>query len=240
MAFGSSRRPAFKPTPYGHTRQRRGIPRWLVLLISGIVLGAGGVVFLQRSYGPPRLTAEQSEQLRMDLNSANLEKQQLQTQTKQLRADVDQARQTLSAQTEKLRQMQDDYAAMSAGVSELIAAIPPDPRGTSPGIRAADMTVRDNILQYSTLLIQDPPKEGEDLQPFEGEVKLVATGSYSSGQTAYVDIATQPLNMRQYAVIKGDAELPKGFRARQVTIQVTATGSDKIAATRTIRVSIRK
>ncbi|HUH40749.1 MAG TPA: hypothetical protein VL024_07740 [Castellaniella sp.] len=240
MPFGSSKRPAFKPTPYGYTRQRKGIPRWLVLLISGIVLGAGGVVFLQRSYGPPRLTAEQSEQLRMDLNSANLEKQQLQTQAKQLRADLEQTRQALKDQDQTLGQLREGYASMESGVASLIAAIPPDPRGTSPGIRAADMVVRDGQLEYDTLLIQDLPEGAEDAPAFDGEVKLVASGSYSNGKTAYVDLATLPLHMMRYTQIKGQAELPKGFRARQVTIQITARGSDKIAATRTIRVTAAK
>ncbi len=236
MSFGSSKRPAFKPTPYGHTRQRRGIPRWLVLLISGIVLGAGGVVFLQRSYGPPRLTAEQSEQLRMDLNSANIEKQQLQTQAKQLRTEVEQSRQALAEQTRTLDQLRKDHTAMQSGVAELIAAIPPDPRGTSPGIRAADMTVRDNVLAYSALLIQDLPEGATEVPAFDGEVKLVAAGQYRSGQTVYVDIATLPLHMMRYTQVKGETELPKGFRARQVTIQITAAGADKIVSTRTIRV----
>ncbi|MER1968837.1 hypothetical protein [Castellaniella sp. GW247-6E4] len=237
MSFGSSKRPAFKPTPYGYTRQRRGIPRWLVLLISGIVLGAGGVVFLQRSYGPPRLTAEQSEQLRMDLNSANLEKQQLQTQAKQLRTDLEQARQSLADQTGKLEQLRADHASMEAGVAELIAAIPPDPRGTSPGIRAADMVTRNDRLAYNTLLIQELPEGATEAPAFDGAIKLIAAGHYSNGQTVYVDIATLPLHMGRYTQIKGESELPKGFRARQVTVQITAAGSDKITATRTIRVT---
>ncbi len=236
MSFGSSKRPAFKPTPYGHTRQRRGIPRWLVLLISGIVLGAGGVVFLQRSYGPPRLTAEQSEQLRMDLNSANIEKQQLQTQVKQLRTETEQARQALAEQTRAAEQLRQDYAAMESGVASLIAAIPPDPRGSSPGIRAADMVVRDRQLSYSALLIQDLPEDADEVAPFEGEVKLVAAGQYRRGQTVYVDIATVPLHMMRYTTVQGETELPEGFRAREVTIQISATGADKIVSTRTIRV----
>ena len=35
--FGSSKRHAFRPTAYGQSR-RRGIPRWLVLMLTGIVL----------------------------------------------------------------------------------------------------------------------------------------------------------------------------------------------------------
>jgi len=50
--FGSSNRNTFKPTPYGATRKKRRIPRWLILMLTGIVLGAGGVLFVQTSYGP--------------------------------------------------------------------------------------------------------------------------------------------------------------------------------------------
>ncbi|SUV85278.1 inner membrane protein [Bordetella pertussis] len=56
------------------------MPRWLVLLLVGIALGAGGVLFLQTNYGPQRLTVEQSEQLHTELSAANLERQRLQTQ----------------------------------------------------------------------------------------------------------------------------------------------------------------
>src|SRR5699024_8319661 len=61
------------------SRRRRRIPRWLVLLVSGIIIGAGGLLFLQKSYGPTRLTMEQSEQLQSELNSANIDKQRLET-----------------------------------------------------------------------------------------------------------------------------------------------------------------
>src|SRR3546814_2830463 len=67
--LGSSKQNVFKPMPYGSTRRTRRIPRWLVLILTGIVLGAGGLLFLQKSYGPTRLTVEQSEQLHYDLRS---------------------------------------------------------------------------------------------------------------------------------------------------------------------------
>src|SRR5690606_1993645 len=186
-------------------------------------------------------TAEQSEQLRMDLNSANIEKQQLQTQVKQLRTEVDQTREALAQQTQTADQLRQDYAAMQSGVASLIAAIPPDPRGSSPGIRAADMTVRDRQLSYHALLIQDLPEGDTDVSAFEGEVKLVAAGQYRRGQqTAYVDIATVPLRMMRYTTIQGETELPEGFRAREVKIQISAAGADKIVSTRTIRVSAGK
>lgn len=235
MSFGP-KRPSFKPTPYGYTRRSRGIPRWLLLLITGIVLGAGGVLFLQRSYGPQRLTVEQSEQLRMDLNTSNLENQRLSVESKKLHGEIQQAlqaRQDAQAQAERLRK---SSAAMEAGVASLIQAIPPDPRGTSPGIRSADMIQRSDGLHYHVLLIQDLPKDATEVPNLRGEVKLVASGSYRNGKTAYIDISTQPLDMGRYAVVDGQTELPEGYRPREVTIQVMADGSDKVIATRTIRV----
>lgn len=232
--FGSSKRPAFKPTPYGYTRRSKGIPRWLVLMLAGIALGAGGVLFLQRSYGPPRLTTEQSEQLRMDLNSATLDKQRYQTESKQLKENLDKSTQTVQEQSKKITQLQQDYTHLESGVAGLLQAIPPDPRGTSPGIRAADIVHTGKQLNYSILLIQDPKEGGT--QAFDGQAKLIATGHYSNGQTVHIDVATLPLHMMRYTELQGKAPLPEGFRARQLTIQVTPASSDKIIATRTLRV----
>lgn len=236
--FGSSKRPAFRPTPYGYTRRSKGIPRWLVLMLAGIALGAGGVLFLQRSYSPPRLTAEQSEQLRMDLNSATLDKQRFQTEAKQLKEELDKSTQLAQEQAKKITQLQQDYTQLESGVAGLLQAIPPDPRGTSPGIRAADIVNTDKQLSYNVLLIQDPKEGGT--QAFDGQVKLIAAGHYSNGQTVYVDIATEPLHMMRYTEVKGEATLPDGFRARQLTIQITAANSDKIVATRTLRITAKK
>lgn len=233
--FGSSNRPAFKPTPYGYTRRSKGIPRWLVLLLTGIALGAGGVLFLQRSYGPQRLTAEQSEELRMDLNTANLDKQRLQSETKQLKTNLDRATQTTQQQSEQITRMKQDYTDLKSGISGLIEAIPADPRGTSPGIRSADMVGTSGQLSYRILLIQDSEDSGT--QAFDGQIKLIASGHYSNGKTVYVDVLTAPLHMTLYKEVRGEAALPEGFRARQITIQITPEGSDKIASTRTIRVA---
>jgi hypothetical protein len=239
MSLGSNR-PTFKPTPYGYTRRSRGIPRWLLLLITGIALGAGGVLFLQRSYGPQRLTVEQSEQLRMDLNTANLENQRLGTESKALRQELTQAQATSKEQGATVEQLRKHAADMEAGVSSLIAAIPPDPRGTSPGIRSADMVVRDDGLHYQVLLIQELPEGQTEVPNLRGEVKLVGIGTYPNGNTAYVDLNTQPLDMGRYTVISGQTELPKAYRLRQVTIQITGQDSDKVIATRTVRATAGK
>lgn len=234
MSFGPNR-PTFKPTPYGYTRRSRGIPRWLLLLITGIVLGAGGVLFLQRSYGPQRLTVEQSEQLRMDLNTASLENQRLSNESKTLHQDLKQAQEAHKDDSTLIEQLRKRAADMEAGVASLLAAIPADPRGTSPGIRYADMSVQQDGLHYQVLLIQEPAKGQTDVANLKGEVKLTGIGTYPNGNTAYVNLGTQPLDMGRYIVVQGQAELPKAYRLHQVTVQVLADGSDKVIATRTIR-----
>ena len=237
MSLGP-KRPTFKPTPYGYTRRSRGIPRWLLLLITGVVLGAGGVLFLQRSYGPQRLTVEQSEQLRSDLNTANLESQRLSIESEKIKTEIKQARQDQQEQATRAEQLRKQAADMQAGVASLIEVIPPDPGGTSPGIRGADMIVRDDGVDYRILLIQDLPEGQSEAPTLRGQIKLIAQGSYPNGNTAYVDLATQALDMGRYIVVDGRAELPnKAFRPRQVTIQIMADGSDKVIATRTFRVT---
>ncbi len=236
MSLGP-KRPTFKPTPYGYTRRSRGIPRWLLLLITGVILGAGGVLFLQRSYGPQRLTVEQSEQLRSDLNTSNMESQRLSIESEKIKTEIKQARQDQQEQAARAEQARKQTADMEAGLASLIQAIPPDPRGTSPGIRGADMVARDAGVDYRILLIQDLPEGRSEVPALRGRIKLIAQGAYPNGNTGYIDLAEQPLDMGRYIVIEGRAELPnKAFRPRQVTIQVMGEGSDKVIATRTFHV----
>jgi cell division protein FtsL len=237
MSFGP-KHPTFKPTPYGYTRRSRGIPRWLLLLITGIVLGAGGVLFLQRSYGPQRLTIEQSEQLRTDLNTSNMENQRLTADAKKLREALGQSQKTEKTASQGMKQARLHAADMQASVASLIEAIPADPRKGTPGIRAGDMVLSKDGLHYQVLLIQDIPQGQTEAPKLRGTVKLVAMGTYPNGNRGSQDVISQPLDMGRYTVIKGDwTDLPKGFRPFQVAIQITADGSDKVTSTRTFRVS---
>ncbi|WP_051094348.1 hypothetical protein [Bordetella sp. FB-8] len=86
--LGQSGRPVFKPSVYQPGRHNRRLPRGLGLLLIGIALGAAGVLFLQTNYGPPRLSTEQSEQVRSELNAATLERQRLQTQIDDLQRQI--------------------------------------------------------------------------------------------------------------------------------------------------------
>lgn len=230
--FGSSKRQAFRPTAYGHSR-RRGIPRWLVLLLTGIVLGAGGLLFLQKSYGPTRLTVEQSEQLHYDLNSANMDKQRLQAQLNQHTQELKEATARIEAQDAELQKRQAEIDRISSDIALFTETAPADPRGTSPGIRAVSFNFAEGQLDYHILVMQDADKA----QPFSGEVTLTAAGRYSNGRNANETLAPFPISLERYTHLQGTVEVPEGFTPREVTIQIRADGADRVSAMRVIRVS---
>lgn len=232
--LGSSKRRVFQPTAYGPSRRRhRRFPRWLMLMLTGIVLGAGGLLFLQTSYGPQRLTVEQSEQLNFDLNSANLEKQRLQSQLNQQSHQLKETQAKLEEQANQLQRMQASVAPLQEDIRRFAQAMPPDPRGTSPGIRAASFRHADGNLQYQLLIMQDDPKA----KPFEGQAEFVVAGRYPNGRTANIELEGFPLSVDYYAHLDGSLELPASFIPRQVTIKVLQGDTRRQVATRILNVS---
>jgi hypothetical protein len=231
--FGSSKRHVFKPTAYGSTRSRRRIPRWLVLMFTGVVLGSGGLLFLQKSYGPIRLTVEQSEQLHYDLNSVNMDKQRLQSQLNQQTRDLTETRANLQAQATELKKAKEEAAKLTADLQLFVDAMPPDPRGTSPGIRAASFEAKDGQLDYLILVMQDEGKT----DTFTGQAELTVAGRYPNGKSGHVDLPAFKVELQRYTHLGGGLPLPEGFTPRQVTIKIMRDGSEKTVATRTIRVA---
>jgi len=231
--FSSRNRNVFQPTAYGSRRRRRGVPRWLVLILTGVAVGAGGVLFLQKSYGPTRLTVEQSEQLHQDLNSANIDKQRLQSQLNQATHSLGETRTALESRTQQLQQTREDTVQEREDIQLFLNAMPPDPRGTSPGIRAADFRNDAGQLAYQILIMQDKT----DSPIFEGDMELVVEGRYPSGKTANVTLDPVRVSIPRYDFVQGSALLPEAFTARQVTIRIKPKDGGKTVATRTIRVS---
>jgi len=207
------------------------VPRWLVLLLTGIVIGAGGLLFLQTNYGPVRLTAEQSEQLHYDLNSANVDKQRLQSQLNQQTRELDDLQTRFDEQSKELDKVRAELAQLSKDVEPLADAVAPDPRGTSPGIRAASFTNDNGQLAYQILVMQDADKAS---QQFDGTVELVVTGRYPNGRTGVVDLPPFDVLVGRYANLEGSIDLPNGMRANQVTIKIKRKSESRINANRTI------
>ncbi|MGB6106101.1 MAG: DUF6776 family protein [Pusillimonas sp.] len=231
--FGSSKRHVFKPTAYGSTRRPRRIPRWLVLMLTGVVLGAGGLLFLQKSYGPTRLTVEQSEQLHYDLNSANMDKQRLQSELSRETRTLTEVRAQLQSQSTELKDAKEQLEQARKDVQLFAEAMPPDPRGTSPGIRAASFSSNAEQLVYQFLVMQDEGKTNL----FKGVVELTVAGRYNNGKSGHIDLPAFDIELERYNHVGGSAPLPAGFSPREVTIKIMREGSDRVVGTRTLRVS---
>ena len=149
-------------------------------MLTGIVLGAGGVLFVQKSYGPTLLTVEQAEQLRQDLNTTNLDKQRLQSQLNRMTHELKESQAALSEQTERATTAEEAAENLKDDVLLLASAVAPDPRGTSPGIRAADFANVQGQLNYKLLVMQDSP----DASTFNGVMDFAVAGRYPNGLSA--------------------------------------------------------
>jgi hypothetical protein len=226
--FRSSKHRAFTPTAYGSARRKRRIPRWLVLILTGVVLGAGGLLFLQTSYGPTRLTVEQSEQLHYDLNSANIDKQRLQSEVSQQEREVTQLRARLEAQNKELASARAELETVNEDIFRFADLMPPDPRGTSPGVNAATFGYDQSAeaLTYSMLIMQDKGKAGT---PFKGSVKLSVTGRYPNGRSGTLELPAIELSLERYVHIDGSAPLPDRLTPRQVTVDVLNSDGRQVA-----------
>lgn len=228
------KRPAFKPTAYGSSRRKRRIPRWLVLMLTGIALGAGGLLFLQTSYGPTRLTAEQSEQLHFDLNSANSDKQRLQADLTQTARQFEDTQNSNTALSTEVNQLKAELSKLKADLALFADAMPPDPRGTSPGIRAGTFLSDNGELTYSILLMQDKGKT----DTFKGKMEFVAAGRFSNGRSGNIDLPpVEQFSLGRYEYVEGQIELPAGFTPRQITIRIKPIDSERVVATRTLVVN---
>lgn len=200
---------------YGSRRSRR-VPRWLLLLLFGIAAGAGGVVWIQENYLPPRLSAAETAQLRQDYTQADGERNQL-------RKDLAEATKRLDAALAEGKTGADDLAASRQAVERLRAnlafvaeALPPDPRGGTVEVRAGRFVATPGKLDYDVLLY----RERAGGKPLAGVVQFVLSGESSRGGPTTVAIKPLPVSIGQHEGLTGSLPLPDGFRPRQATINV--------------------
>ena len=227
--FGSSKPIPFDP--YRRRRSRRGIPRWLVLVLLGIALGAGAVFVVQERYLPPRLTAEASARLRDAFERADGERQRLQSE--------------LTAASERLRGMLDENKRLQADaaarnetvkhqredIASLVAALPPDPRGTPVAVRAARFEVQGSALAYNVVLSRD--RAGAS--PLGGVVQFVVAGASGRGDDT-VTLGPVPVSIGLYDTVRGTLPLPQGFKPRRATIHVLDKVGGRLMGMRVINV----
>lgn len=207
----------FKPVtyePYG--RRRSGVPRWLVLLLFGISLGAAGVVVIQELYLPARLTGDASSRLRTAFERAEAER-------KRLEAELGDATKRLETALAENKSAEGEVAAARAiaqrlrdDLTSVIAALPPDPRAGSIEIRAARFSVNKGSLAYDVVLTRERP----GTKTIPALMQLLVTGQNARGAEATVSLTPVQLTLGSHEVPRGSLQLPDGFKPRQTTIQM--------------------
>ncbi len=229
--FGTSRPVVFKP--YGRRRSNWRLPRWSVLLLSGIAVGAAGVVVVQERYLPPRLSADASERLNRALERSDAERLkvagELDRTTKQLE----------SALTDK-KGLADELAVSRATTGRLhddvataVASLPPDPRGGAVEVRAGRFTAKGGVLAYEVVLT----RQRATGRPLAGVMQLVLDGESARGTAARVTLKAVALSLDSHEVVRGSLPLPEDFKPRQTTVQVLDRVAGKLLGMRVLLVS---
>jgi len=228
--FGSSKPIAFDP--YGRRRSRWRLPRWLILLIVGTLIGVAAVLFAQERYLPPRLSAEASTQLRQSFEEAESERQRL-------KIDLSEANRQLETSLAERKKLGDELTssrAVATGLREdvqaLVESLPPDPRGGSVAVRAARFSAENGQLAYDVVLTRDRAGGA----PLSAVLQLVVAGEPARGGESTVSLKPVPLSIGRHEVVQGRQALPEGFRPRQTTVQVLDRAGGKSLGMRVLLV----
>lgn len=219
--------------PHGYRKRRSwGIPRWLVLLLVGIALGAGGLLYVQQEYLPARLSPEESQRLQARVSELDDERAQLQSSleeaTRQLRTSDTEAKRLsteLASVRARTQQLQQDIALFEE-------VLPPDPRDGAVGVRAARFANENGKLAYHVLLT----RETKGSKPFRGVMQLVVAGARASGANATITLDPVAVELASYQHLQGALPLPEGFTARQTTIRVLDGPDGRLQGMRVLNV----
>jgi hypothetical protein len=212
---------------YGSTR-RSGfpIPRWLLVLMLGIVLGAGGLSYVERAFLPPRLTPGESQELQSRAARLETERKTLKSELDRTTAEARTAAQAAAREiattqaandrlSRELSAARESVAPLQRDIALFNAILPPDPRGGVVAVRGASFANDAGKLAYHVLLTRDA-KEGE---VFEGVMELVVTGA-RAGRDDTVTLDPVPVRLERYRHLTGELPLPPGFDGRQATVRV--------------------
>ena len=208
----------YKPVafdPYGSRRRRRGLPRWMWLLLTGTAIGVAAVLFVQQRVLPPRLSAAASAELRSSLAEAERERDRLQAELTDTSARLARTLAEKQALDTELGGSRATIAALREDVASVLAALPPDPRGGAVEVRAGRFSVDAGRLVYDLMLSRDKPGSA----PLQGVVQLVLAGE---GQRGGSSLAMKPIavSLGAYQSLRGSLPLPPDFRPSQTTVRV--------------------
>lgn len=212
--FGKSKPVVFEP--YGRRRSRRLLPRWLVLLLLGIAMGAGAVVYVQERHLPPRLSAQDAATLRQSFEQAEQERSRLAGELAATAIRLEAALAEKKGLTDELSASRATAEGLRADVAAVVAALPPDPRGGAVEVRAARLNVEGGALAYQVVLT----RERANGKPLTGVLQFVLAGQSARGSQATVALKPVPVSVGSHESLQGSLPLPEGFEPRQATLNV--------------------
>jgi hypothetical protein len=201
---------------YGRRRSRWHVPRWIVLLLWGVALGAAGVVLIQERYLEPRLSAAASAALRKDFATADADSKRLQLELGETQARLEIALAERKGQAEKLAAGLASAARAREDLALVVDALPADPRGGDVAVRAARFAVKGGSLAYDVVLT----RERATGQAMPGLMQFVVAGQAARGGETTVTLPPIAIALGGLQVLRGSVALPEGFTPRQATVQV--------------------
>jgi hypothetical protein len=228
--FGRSKPVEFNP--YGSRRSRRRVPPWLLLLLTGIAVGAAGVLVVQDRYLPPRLSATASAALRADFEQADEERTRLRVELESTARRLETVRAEREALAEELTATRETAEHLRADVEALAAALPPDPRGGVVQVRAARFTTDGGQLLYEVVLSRD--RTGK---PQSGVLQVVVAGAPKGKPETTLKLTPVDITIGPVESVRGELALPDGFDARQATVQVLDRPDGRLLGRRVLHVN---
>ncbi len=229
---------AFKPSPYHSHRNSRGLPRWLILLVLGILLGSGGVILLQTSYGPKRLTILESEKLTSDY-TALLVKDQTQQNTiisltSQLKSSQEASEQLLQAAQNEILTLKQQLEPTQQSLKIFKSALAANMRLEPVGIASErfKQSKQQSSINYELLLLQATDTKST----FNGSADITFEGTYPNGRAGAIKSPMLPLQIESYQLVQGSLEFPPGFTASKGTVRVYKPDSNRALGWRTFNV----
>ncbi|MEF7612717.1 hypothetical protein V4F39_02265 [Aquincola sp. MAHUQ-54] len=225
----------FKPVPfdpYGRRRQRRLIPPWLWLWLSGVAIGGAGVVVVQQKYLPPRLSASESAALRTSHEQASAQRDALQRQLAETTAKLDAAQKGSAQAAGTLESSRAEVARLREDLAAVVAALPSDPRGGRVEIRAGQFKATGSALDYDLVLTRDGRSSGK---PMSGVLQLVVAGE-ARGAESTVKAPPVTIQINGHQVVRGSVPLPDGFTPRETTIRILDRPAGEQVGMRVLRV----
>jgi hypothetical protein len=213
--FGQSKPVVLQP--YGSRRKRGRPPRWLVLLLSGVIVGVAGVVLVQERYLPPRLSQSESAKLRSAYETADAERQRLQRELSETSQKLSTALADKKSLTEELTATRGATERLREDMSAVVASLPPDPRGGGVEVRSGRFTTQGGMLVYDVVLTRE---QRAGSKPMTGVMQLLVAGTPARGPETTVALKPVALALGSHEVVRGSQPLPDGFKPRETTIQV--------------------